>query len=95
MTLDYYASFYAVSALLLRHDLESSKHTGNRSLFNYHFVKTGRVSKELGKTFNDLYELRQEGDYVDMLYIDESEVRPRVALAEDFVEKVAALATAP
>ena len=48
----------------------------------------------MGKTFNDLYELRQEGDYVDLLYIDESEVRPKVAQAEIFVEGVVALATA-
>ncbi len=91
----YYACFYAVSALLLRHDLESSKHTGNRSLFNHRFVKTGEVSKELGKTFNDLYELRQESDYVDLLYLDEDQVRPRVAEAEVFVEELAALATGP
>ncbi len=90
----YYACFYAVSALLLRRDLSSSKHTGTRSLFNYHFVKTGEVSRELGKTFNDLYELRQEGDYVDLLYVDQSQVRPRVAQAEVLVETVTALATA-
>lgn len=88
----YYACFYAVSALLLRHDLESSKHTGSRSFFNRYFVKTGEVSKELGKTFNDLYELRQEGDYVDLLHFEEDQVRPRVALAEVFVEEVASLA---
>lgn len=91
----YYACFYAVSALLLRQDLKSTKHSGIRSLFNRHFVKTGRVSKELGRTYNDLYELRQEGDYVDLLYIDESQVRSRVPQAKVFVEEVAALANTP
>ena len=43
----YYACFYAVSALLVRHGLSSSKHTGVRSLFNRHYVKTGKVPKDL------------------------------------------------
>lgn len=40
----YYACFYAVTALLLRHDLSAGKHTGVRSLFNRHFVRTGVMS---------------------------------------------------
>lgn len=35
----YYSCFYAVSALLAKDDLSSSKHTGVRSLFNLHYVK--------------------------------------------------------
>jgi uncharacterized protein (UPF0332 family) len=41
----YYACYYAVSALLLQKGLFSSKHTGIRSMFNLHFVKTGKVPK--------------------------------------------------
>ncbi len=39
----YYACFYAVSALLLTQDMSSTKHIGIRSLFNRHFVKTGKI----------------------------------------------------
>ena len=39
----YYACFYAVSGLLLQDGLSSSKHTGVRSLFNRHYVRTGKV----------------------------------------------------
>jgi len=49
----YYACFYAVSALLIRHGLSSSKHTGVRSLFNRHYVRTGVVPKELAQLYND------------------------------------------
>ena len=42
----YYACFYAVSALLVRQGLSSSKHAGVRGLFNQYFVKTGKVAKE-------------------------------------------------
>jgi uncharacterized protein (UPF0332 family) len=63
----YYACFYAVSALLIQHSLSSSKHTGVRGLFNRHFVRTGKVSKELAQIYNDLFERRQESDYADFV----------------------------
>ncbi len=63
----YYACFYAVSALLIQEGLSSSKHAGIRSLFNRHCVKAGKVSKEKAKIFNDLFERRQEGDYMDFI----------------------------
>jgi uncharacterized protein (UPF0332 family) len=65
----YYACFYALSALLLQKGLSSSKHAGVHSLFNLHFVKTGRIAKEKARVFNDLFERDQEGDYMDSLEI--------------------------
>ena len=87
----YYACFYAVSALLVQAGLSSSKHTGVRSLFNRHFVRTGKVAKEKARIFNDLFERRQEGDYMDFVSFEESQVRPWVPEAEAFVESIAVL----
>ena len=81
----YYACYYAVSALLLQKGLFSSKHTGIRSMFNLHFVKTGIVPKDYAKTFNDLFERRQESDYVDYVRFTERQVRPWVGQTEEFV----------
>jgi uncharacterized protein (UPF0332 family) len=44
----YYACFYAVSALLLQHNLSAAKHAGVRSLFNRHFVRPGAIAAALG-----------------------------------------------
>jgi len=87
----YYACFYAVSALLIQQGLSSSKHAGVRGLFNRHFVKTGKVSKEKARIFNDLFERRQEGDYMDFVSFKESQVRPWISEAEAFVESIAIL----
>ncbi|HUU16735.1 MAG TPA: HEPN domain-containing protein [Sedimentisphaerales bacterium] len=87
----YYACFYAVSALLVQEGLSSSKHTGLRSLFNRHFVKTNKVPKEKARIFNDLFERRQEGDYVDFVSFEESQVLAWLPEAEAFVEKIAVL----
>jgi uncharacterized protein (UPF0332 family) len=81
----YYACYYAVSALLLQKGLFSSKHTGIRSMFNLHFVKTGIVPKDYAKSFNDLFERRQESDYVDYVRFTERQVHPKVEQAEEFV----------
>ena len=87
----YYACFYAVSALLIQHGFSSSKHTGVRSLFNRHYVRTGKVPKELAQVYNDLFGRRQEGDYMDFVDFEESQVRPWIARAEQFVEHIVSI----
>jgi len=84
----YYACFYAVSALLIQEGLSSTKHTGLRSLFNRHFVKTNKVPKDKARIFNDLFERRQEGDYVDFVSFEESQVLPWLPEAEAFVQNL-------
>jgi uncharacterized protein (UPF0332 family) len=54
----YYTCFYAISALLVRDGLASSKHAGVRSLFNRQYVKTGKIPKDLARIYNDLFERR-------------------------------------
>lgn len=84
----YYACFYAVSALLIQNGLSSSKHTGIRSFFNRHYVKTGKVTKEMAQIYNDLFERRQESDYLDFIHFEESEVRPWISKAEAFIKHI-------
>ena len=88
----YYACFYAVSALLVRHGLSSSKHTGVRSLFNRHYVKTDKIPKNLARIYNDLFERRQEGDYIDFVRFQESQVLPWISKAEQLIEHITRLA---
>jgi uncharacterized protein (UPF0332 family) len=87
----YYACFYAVSALLLQGGLSSSKHTGVRSLLNRHDVRTGKVPKELAPIYNDLFERRHEGDYMDFVDFEGAQVRPWIARAERFIDHIASL----
>jgi uncharacterized protein (UPF0332 family) len=82
----YYACFYAVSALLVKDNLSSSKHAGVRSLFNRHYVKTGKVPRDVARIYNDLFERRQEGDYLDFVNFQEAQVTPWISQAEALVE---------
>jgi len=82
----YYACFYSVSALLVKDNLSSSKHAGVRSLFNRHYVKTGKVPRDVARIYNDLFERRQEGDYLDFVNFQEAQVTPWISQAEALVE---------
>jgi uncharacterized protein (UPF0332 family) len=88
----YYACFYAVSALLVQDDLSSSRHAGVRSLFNRQYVKTGKIPKEMARVYNDLFERRQESDYIDFVSFQESQVLPWIPKAEELVDYIADLA---
>jgi len=88
----YYACFYAVNALLASRGLSASKHSGVRSLFGQHFVKTGLIPTELGKFYNDLFESRQESDYDDFFRVDAEKLPHMLEVASRFIDTVEALA---
>lgn len=91
----YYACFYAVSALLHSRGLSAVKHSGIRSLFGRHFVKTGLISKELAALYNDLFEYRQESDYEDFFQIDPSLLAPWLTQTQQFIEAITKLIPNP
>jgi hypothetical protein len=88
----YYACFYAVSALLLTEGQASAKHRGVRALFDRYWVKSGRVSAELGRVYRRLFVRRQRGDYDDLVQFQEAEVRAWLADAQRFVSSITQLA---
>jgi uncharacterized protein (UPF0332 family) len=91
----YYACFYAVSALLLKQGLSSSKHAGIRSLFNEHIAKRGIIPKEIARVYNFLFERRQEGDYEDLSAFTADEVTPWISEAKIFTITVKTLVEQP
>jgi len=87
----YYACFYSVSAILVRDGLSSSKHTGVRGLFNKHYVRTGKIPKSMAEIYNDLFERRQEGDYVDFVAYQQPQVLPWISKVESFLDHITTL----
>lgn len=88
----YYSCFYAVTALLAKEGFSSSKHSGVRSLFNQHFVKSGMVDRKQGSLFNQLFEERQEGDYIDYVSFDKDTVELWIPAVKEFITVLSALA---
>ncbi len=84
----YYSCFYAVLSLLYSHNLSSRTHKGANVLLQKHFVSTGKLSKEYGRTYYELLNLRQEADYQDFIEIDREEYINLRAKAKIFLQKI-------
>lgn len=84
----YYACFYAVTALLVKHNLETSSHAGVRQKFGQHFVKTGIVDKNLAKHYTDLFEKRHKSDYNDFFDYDEATTLRLLPLSKEFITAI-------
>lgn len=84
----YYACFYAVGALLIKHGILVSSHSGSRQKFGSLFVQTGIIDKESGKLFSELFEKRQKGDYNDFFDFDLDTVVRLFGPAKKFINDI-------
>ncbi|MDR0614009.1 MAG: HEPN domain-containing protein [Dysgonamonadaceae bacterium] len=84
----YYACYYAASALLIKNGYIAQTHSGVVGLLGMHFISKGIISKEMGKFYLKIFELRQTGDYSDWIAIESVDVQPFVEPAEKFIDTV-------
>lgn len=91
LTRAYYAAYHAACAVLLTEGIEARSHQGAIALFGERFVRTGRLSAELGRDLHELKELREQADYRRSFAATEEEARRDISRAHDFCEAVAAL----
>ncbi len=84
----YYAMFYAALALLITIDRGSSKHQGVIALFDENFIKQNILPKELGRLLHRAFEMRQAGDYRDMLVITREQASDAINSAEKFLSVI-------
>jgi uncharacterized protein (UPF0332 family) len=84
----YYAMFYAALAILMTLDKGSSKHQGVIALFDQNFIKPGILPRELGKELHRIFELRQVGDYRDLLVISREQAQSALEAAGRFTQAI-------
>jgi uncharacterized protein (UPF0332 family) len=72
----YYSVFYAVNAILVKNEIIAQSHSGVKSQFSLHFIKTGKLDKKYGKLLAELYDWRQKGDYESLYEFDSKSVLP-------------------
>jgi uncharacterized protein len=82
----YYACFYVVDALLRTEGMGSTKHSGVLSLFDKHWVKSGRMPLEMARFYREMFNQRQVGDYAAVLTVDRADAEGWLQQAEAFVE---------
>ncbi|EMA36902.1 HEPN domain-containing protein [Halococcus hamelinensis] len=59
----YYAAFHSVQAVLYAREFDPSSHGGVLSLFGSEVIAVGDASRDDGRFFSQLSELRQQADY--------------------------------
>jgi uncharacterized protein (UPF0332 family) len=84
----YYASYYAVIALLIDKDIHAQTHSGVRQMFGLHFVKSGLIDKESGKFYTDIFDMRQTGDYDDYIDFNKEDVLDLLGPANELISKI-------
>ena len=88
----YYAAYNAVSALLIANGDTAQSHSGVIHMFGLHFIKTGKVSVEMGRLYHKLFTMRLTGDYDDTYGITEDDVRPLVEPAKQLIDLAVSMA---
>ncbi len=84
----YYACYYAASALLIKDAHETHTHSGVKNLLSLYYVKEDKIDKSLIKSYGNLFNMRQRGDYEDWVIIEESDIIPLLKPAEKFIEAI-------
>jgi uncharacterized protein (UPF0332 family) len=84
----YYACFYAVSALLLKNNVNTKSHSGTRTKFSELFVQTKIISINLGRTYTYLFDNRLKGDYSDFFKMDEEKFNKLLAPSKELIKEI-------
>lgn len=71
--------------MFVKFGLGSSSHSGTKTVFNREFIKTGKVHKDFGKLYNNLFNKRHGGDYQDFQVFDKETIAPLIVKVEDFI----------
>lgn len=84
----YYASYYAVIALLVNKGINTSTHNGTKAKFSEEYVKTGKIDLEFGKIYSQLFTWRQKGDYDDLFDFTEEKVKPYILPVKNLIDSI-------
>jgi uncharacterized protein (UPF0332 family) len=84
----YYACFHIVSAYLAQQNIKATTHAGLKRAFNMMLVKTGKINRDDGRLFNQLFNLRQEADYEDFYVMTKEDVKPLVPRIASLIQEI-------
>lgn len=87
----YYSVYYAASALMLNESLEAATHKGIKTMLGLKFIQTGKLEREFGKIYQQLFDSRQAGDYEDFIYYDAEYYDDLYPQAIKFIDRISGL----
>lgn len=84
----YYGIFYALLALGLKYQFETSKHGQLLGWFNKTFIKDEILDRKYGRIAREAFEVRQKGDYDTYVEFLEDDVMQKYAVMQDFITTI-------
>lgn len=82
----YYAAFHATQAVLLTESLQPKTHQGTLHLFNYHFVKSGRLDPKYTQILARAAKYREEADYRHAMTFTGEQTTQTIREVQQFLE---------
>jgi len=83
--------FHAASALAIRDNCDFHKHRAVISWLHREYVQTGRLSRDLGKAFQQAFDRRCDAAYTDVATFTAEQVAAMLEQARQFVAEVKSL----
>ena len=87
----YYAAYHAARAALLTEGEAPNTHAGVLSRFSYHFIRTGRISEDVGRVLARAETDRNRADYDAFSTFDPETAEDLVADVRQFTAAVRTL----
>jgi len=84
----YYAMFYAATGALTSIGVKRAKHTGVVSAFGEYFIRSGKLSSEMGRLLNQTMDDREESDYDEVPAVDRELAQKHLENARRFISAV-------
>ncbi|MDX9749011.1 MAG: HEPN domain-containing protein [Paludibacter sp.] len=89
----YYACYYIVIALLLKHNIPTQTHAGVKQMLGLHFVSTKKLNQEFARFYAQMFNNRISGDYDDFIRFDLEMVEELIPQTQLFIEEIEKLIT--
>ena len=72
----------------MQSEINTKTHSGVKTQFFLNYIKTGKVDLNLGKTYGDLFDWRQKGDYGDFFDFTEEDVNLILNPTKNLIEAI-------
>jgi uncharacterized protein (UPF0332 family) len=86
----YYATFYALRAVLALEGVDFKRHKDVVAYFNQHYVATEKFNRNLGRRIGRLKTMREDCDYDDFFVVKLDDVIAQIETARMVLETVEA-----
>lgn len=84
----YYGMFYALLALGLDYQFETSKHQQLLGWFNKNFIHEGLIDTKFGKIINKASNRRTQGDYESYVEFDKEVIQEMFGEMQEFILEI-------